>query len=191
MSDRYEPALRMGHQTVVVDKNVYMWAGLDGTPRPHKSKEKLDLLSCVEVFRAEIGDWVRLSTIQTPPLGMCQYACTTVDKDLFYFGGWCGHNNCFHNSLHALTDLTTLTPQWNELSPTTPDNTWRPMRKSGCGMVPFRNGAETFLYVLGGYGPFPLHHQLGAQYEEFTNHCVCNEHHMFSLTSGDTYMYNV
>ena len=172
----------MGHQTVVVDYNVYMWAGWDGIQRPHSSKEKLDLLSRVDVFQADIGDWVCLSTVLDPPFGIFQYACAAVDNHLFYFGGYCGHNNCYHNSLYA---LSLLNLQWKVLSPTTQDDNCRPMRKSGCGMVAFRDGMEKVLYVVGGYGPIPSHYQPGAQYDALTNHCVCNEHHMFSLSTGE------
>ena len=132
-----EPAPRSGHRTVLVGSNVYMWAGLvNGLPIAHDLPEKRQFLSSVEVFHIESGDWLRLPTSGTPPLGVCGYGCAAVGDSIYYFGGECGHgHSCFHNSLHK---LSTSSMHWESISPTTIQD-GIPMPKSGCGMVAFKS----------------------------------------------------
>ena len=186
MNSRYEPAPRAGHRTILVDGNVYMWAGaVDGLPRVHDSQEKRDLLSFVEVFQVKTGNWIRQQTSGTPPLGVTYNACAVVSNALHYFGGYCYHDDCYHNSLHS---LNTMTLHWVELSPTKSELGGAPMRKNRCGMVPFKD-EEDILYVIAGHGPTPVYHQPGAQYKAVDTNlpikCICNEQHMFSLTKSE------
>ena len=156
---------------------------MDGLPRVHDSQEKRRFLSCVEVFHCESGDWMRQPTSGAPPLGVSGYGCTAVGDALHFFGGWCYHGDCYHNSIHS---LSTLSFHWVELSPTTSEG-GAPMRKSNnSGVVAFKDGEEDILYVVAGYGPIPSHRQPGARYEAvFDNLIMCNEHHMFSLSSSE------
>ena len=182
---RYEPEPRNGHQTIRVGNDVYMWAGLvDGMPRVHDSQEKRRFTSCVEVFHSERGDWTRQPTSGAPPLGVFGYGCTAVGDALHFFGGYCCHDDCYHNSIHS---LSTSYFHWVELSPTTSEG-GAPMRKAYCGgIIPFKDREEgDILYIVAGYGPNPSHRQPGAQYEAADSGRVrCNEQHMFSLSTSE------
>ena len=155
-----------------------MWAGLqDEAPRVHDSAEKLAFLSHVDVFHLQRGSWEQQTTSGTPPLGVKGYACVAVDSDLHYFGGGCGHDDCYHNSVHK---LSTSSLQWRVLAPTTTEGRG-PMKKGYCGMVAFKDEEEDFLFAVGGHGPTPSSRQPGAEYEDNKT----NEQHMFSLSTSE------
>ena len=184
MNSRYEPAPRRHHQTIRVGSNVYMWAGaVDGMPEVHDSRDKRRFISCVEVFHCETGDWTRQPTSGAPPLGVWGYGCTAVGDTLHFFGGWCYHGDCYHNSIHS---LSTSSLHWVELSPTTSEGGPAPMRKDSSGTVAFKDGEEDILYVVAGFGPTPSYRQPGAQYEATViSDVMCNEQHMFSLSTSE------
>ena len=149
-------------------------------PRVHDSPEKIQLLSSVDVFQVDCGDWIQQATSGTPPLGVSGYCCTAVGDSLYYYGGYCGHDDCYHNSVHK---LSTSSLQWMMLSPSTSES-GAPMRKNGSGMVAFRDGEEDILCVVAGLGHTPSYRQPGAQYgAAVSGYTSCNEHHMFSLTT--------
>ena len=155
---------------------------MDGIPRVHDSPEKIQLLSSVDVFQVDCGDWIRQATSGTPPLGVDGYCCTAVGDSLYYYGGYCGHAGCYHNSVHK---LSTSSLQWMMLSPSTSKN-GAPMRKMGSGMVAFRDGEEDILCVVAGCGPTPSYRQPGAQYGAVVSgYTSCNEYHMFSLSTSE------
>ena len=160
-----------------------MWAGeLDDMPWVHDSQEKRQFISCVEVFNSVSGNWMHQSTSGAPPLGVSGYGCTAVGDTLHFFGGYCNHGDCYHNSIHS---LSTSSLHWVELSPTTSEGE-APMRKGRCGIVAFKDGEENILYIVAGFGPTPSHRQPGAQYVAATSDRVrCNEHHMFSLSTSE------
>ena len=184
-NNRYEPDYRRGHQTIRVGSNVYMWAGdVDGMPEVHDGQEKRRFVSCVEVFHSERGDWTRQPTSGAPPMGVYRYGCTAVGDALHFFGGYCNHDDCYHNSIHS---LSTSSLHWVELSSTTcTSEGGAPMSKRSCGTVSFKDGEEDILYIVAGHGPTPSYHQPGAQYEAFFGDLVfCNEQHMFSLSTSE------
>lgn len=110
------------------------------------------------------------------------YACTSVKKSLYYFGGDCGHDNCYHNSLNELV-IDTLT--WTELSPTSHNG---PCRKTACDMIHVKCNNEDLLFVFGGYGIYPESPQIGSQYTVDTTNGLfrTNEQHIYNLTNGIT-----
>ena len=156
-----------------------MWAGYqtDKAPRVHDSAEKRAFLSRLDVFHLQRGCWEQQTTSGTPPLGVEDYSCVAVDSDLHYFGGYCGHGDCYHNSVHK---LSTSSLQWRMLAPTTTEGRG-PMKKNYCGMVAFKDREEDFLFLVGGRGPTPSSRQPGAQYEDNRT----NEQHMFSLSTSE------
>ena len=155
---------------------------MDGIPEVHDSPEKRELLSSVDVFQSDCGDWIRRETSGTPPLGVNGYCCAAVGDSLYYFGGYCGHVDCYHNSVHK---LSTSSLQWMMLSPSTSES-GAPIRKMNCGMVAFRDGEEDILCVAAGYnGLTPSHRQPGAQYKTDLGFTSCNEQHMFSLSTSE------
>ena len=153
-------------------------------PQEHVSQVKRRLLSCVEVFRIESGDWKQQKTNGVPPLGVKGYGSAAVGDTLYFFGGYCNHDDCFHNSIHS---LSTSSFHWVELSPTTSEG-GAPMRKGFCGTVAFKDGEEDVLYIVAGFGPTPSYRQPGAQYEATAgtrDRVRCNEQHMFSLSTSE------
>ena len=181
-ASRYEPTPRTGHTSLLVDGNLYLWGGwMDGIPEVHDSPAKREFLSSVGVFQLDCGDWIWQETSGTPPLGVDNYCCAEVGDSLYYFGGYCGHVGCYHNSVHK---LSTSSLKWIMLSPTT-SKSGAPMRKSNSGMVAFRDGEEDILCVVAGYGPTQSHCQPGAHYKPaHGSNSRCNEQHMFSLSTS-------
>ena len=178
----YQPAGRRGHSTAVVGQRLFLWAGnQEKAPRVHDTAEKRAFLSRVDVFHIQSGSWEQKSTSGTPPLGTWGYACAAVDCDLHYFGGVCGHDVCRHNSVHR---LSTSSLQWKMLAATTTEGR-RPMKKSFCGMVAFKDGEEDFLFVVGGMATTASSKQLGAQYVQRDRYLFTNEQHMFSMKTSE------
>ena len=119
-------------------------------------------------------------TTGTPPLGVIGYAAAAIGNEIFYFGGYCGHEHCYHNSLFSFNvDTVNL----EELSPTTTHH-HGPLMKYLCGMVPVQLDGEEYLVVIGGRGLSASNtctpKQPGAQY----SYGVCNEIHYYKLSSG-------
>ena len=183
------PTPRSRHKTCVVGDNLYMWAGLHGKfkedepARVHDSLEKRKFASFVDVFDLRSGNWRQKPTSGTPPLGIGGYGCAAVDDELHYFGGYCGHFGCYHNSVHK---LSTTSLQWAMLSPTTSED-GVPMKKAFCDMVAFKDGEENILFVIGGFVGTPSFCQPGAQYvDHYAGFTVrCNEQHMFALSTSE------
>ena len=174
----YEPTGRIGHSTAVVGERLFLWAGNHvETAHTHDSAEKRAFLSRVEVFHLQSGSWEQQKTSGAPPLGVGGYSCVALDSDIHYFGGHCGHGDCYHNSVHK---LSTSSLQWRVLVPTTKKGKG-PMKKAFCGMLAFKNEEEDFLFVVGGLGPTPSSRQPGAQYQEGSEFTYTDEQHIFSL----------
>ena len=93
---------RIGHSSVQVGDYLYMWGGGEqpGLPAVHNNKEKKSMCSVVEVCHVPTGMWVQKPTTGNPPLGVEGYAAAVIRNELFFFGGYCGHLGCFHNSLY-------------------------------------------------------------------------------------------
>ena len=164
-----------------------MWAGLHGKfkedePAVHDSPEKRKFASFVDVFDLESGNWRQKPTSGTPPLGIGGYACAAVDDELHYFGGYCGHVGCYHNSVHK---LSTTSLEWAMLYPTTSED-GAPMKKAFCDMVAFNDGGEKILFVAGGFGSTSVSRfQPEALYEKYYNDVFrCNEQHIFTLSKS-------
>ena len=112
-----QPSARCSHSSIVIGSRLYLWGGKSNViPKVHANSEKLNLLSFVDVFDLKNGFWQELQTTGSPPLGVISHAaCPGAAGVAYYFGGYCGHDNCYHNSLHR---LSTEQLQWTELSPT-------------------------------------------------------------------------
>ena len=126
--------------------------------------------------------WQEKHTSGSPPLGVCACGFAVVGKKVVTYGGYCGHDYCWHNSLHEL-DTTTL--QWKELAPS--DAEGAPMKKSDCGVVVYSRDGKKQLYVLGGFGDLQTAtFQPGAEYvnlAKYPDYACTNELHCF--VSGD------
>ena len=151
MSTIDQPNGRAHHQTVSVGNSLYVWAGYqDGLPRAHDSIEKRRFTSNIQQFTPSTGQWITKSTTGTPPLGVLGYCCAAVNELLYYFLGYCGHGDCFYNSI---TQLDTVSLQWRELEPT---DATRPVMKRGYGgTVSFEHDGVHHLLMIGGLGSEP------------------------------------
>ena len=174
----YEPVERGLHSTIKVEDYLYMWGGdQPGLPRVHDSEKKRAICSVMEVCHLASGIWEQKPTTGTPPLGIQGYAAAAIGNEIFYYGGYCGHGGCWHNSLFS---FNVDTFHWKELSPTTPHH--GPRMKGYCGMVAVQLDGEDYLVVNGGEGPSDNNtpKQPGAQYDSGR----CNEIHYYKLSSG-------
>ena len=182
-TDYYVPTKRSLHSTHIVGDYLYMWGGkIDGLPRVHDNEVKQRMTSVNELFHLTTGKWEQRPTNGKPPLGVIGYASTVISNRIYYFGGYCNHDNCRHNSLNSLiTDSLT----WNELFPTNPS--MGPMMKTRCGMISLTFNKVDYLLVVGGIGLRPISPQPGAQYREsryVPSNVYTNEHHYYQLSSG-------
>ena len=114
-----------------------------------------------------------------PPLGVWGYACAAMDTDIYYFSGFCGHDDCIHNSV---SKLSTPTLQWSELA-ATESHGEHPMKKTYSGMVAFKDGDEEHLFTIGGVGDAAPFRQPGAEYKSISGRVYTNEQHIFTLNS--------
>ena len=159
-----------------------MWGGLQpGLPDVHNNKKKKSMTSVIEVCHIPTGRWEQKPTIGTPPLGVMGYASAAIGSEIFYYGGYCYHDNCYHNSLHS---FNVDTFNWKELSPTT---SYRgPMMKDDCCMIAVQLDGEDYLVITGGYGPSDNNTptQAIAQYDDYGIYKRCNEIHYYKFSTG-------
>ena len=168
----------------MIGNALYLWGGeSDDLPDVHNSEEKKRVTSHIQVFDITTGKWNNQSTRGTPPLGVDGYLCTTVDDKIYYFGGYCGHDDCFHNSLHEF-NISTLT--WIQLQPT--DDRIAVMRRSSGGMISSKEAGQHCLLLIGGIGPPPFMRLPQAQYCHLLSvisRVSTNEHNIYDLTTGN------
>ena len=153
-----------------------------GLPQVHDNKDKRKFTSSVDVFHLPTSKWERKSTTGTPPSGVLDYACTNIGNTIYYFGGSCEGDDCYHNDLYK---LNTITNKWGEIVNSTPDNV--PMRKSHCGMISFNINGKDKLLLVGGFGPTPVTRHSHSQYIPYPNNpnrCFTNETHLMCVSSS-------
>ena len=162
---------------------MYVWGGLqDGLPQVHDNEKKRKCTSSVDTFNLPTSIWERKSTTGTPPSGVFQYACTHIGNTIYYFGGSCNGDDCYHNNLY---EHSTITNKWGEIVTSTPDNV--PMRKSNCQLISFNINGKDKLLLVGGYGPTPVTTHSHSQYVPIPNkpnHFYTNEIHLMCVSSS-------
>ena len=180
-STDYQPAERHEHSTLRVGDYLYMWVGNHPHfPRGHDNESKRSMSSVMEVCHLASGRWEQKPTTGTPPLGVNGYASAVIGREIFFFGGHCGHEKCYHNSLYS---FNVDTFNWKELSPTSRHH--GPMMKQRCCMVAVQLDGEDYLVVIGGVNSDKRGTQDGAWYElNGIGSQYCNEIHYYKLLSG-------
>ncbi|XP_019852406.1 PREDICTED: uncharacterized protein LOC109582195 [Amphimedon queenslandica] len=144
-----------------------------------KRREGSLLTSILQLFTPSTGQWITRGTTGTPPLGVMQYSCTAINDQLYYFGGWCGHGDCLHNSI---TQLDTISLQWRELEPT--DATRPVMMRGYGGMISIEHDGIHHLLMIGGMGSKPAVQLPHNRYIKLSSaHWCTNEHSMYNLSS--------
>ena len=143
---QYQLGWRYHHTTAVVGEVLYCWGGTrEGFDWSHDSPIKRQCTSAIDAFNLLSGVWSSQPARGTPPLGIIGVSCTTINNNIYYFGGWCGHGTCYHNSLNC---LDTLTLQWKELQSTNNNSVTK--RGYGGMIVMGREGEPQQLLVIGG-----------------------------------------
>ena len=143
--------------------------------------EKMRVTSQVQVFNITTGKWNNQSTRGNPPLGVRGYFCTIVEDKIYYFGGYCGHDHCYHNSLNEL-NISTLT--WTQLQPT--DDNITVMKRGFGGMMSSEQVGHHCLLFIGGGGYPPSIQLPQAQYYQLpSGRLRTNEHNLYDLTTGN------
>lgn len=173
-----------------------------GLPEVHQSSTKTQCTSVIEVkfkcalyhcystsipykvFDVRTAKWVQERTVGNPPLGVRGHACAAIGYDLYFFGGFCGHDWCRHNTVYCLDTLTNV---WREVVPRNPGKT--PMKKTRCGMFSFNMDSKDYLCILGGTGLLCSANLTDATYipwKENPDWGWTNEHHFYGLSNGRT-----
>ena len=180
------PSKVYSHSNALINDEVLVWGGRrPGLPMIHDSPEKRQFTSSVDVYNVLNGSYVERPTTGTPHTGTLGYSCCSVGSDIYYFGGQCiNPSGCYHNNLSV---LNTNSNKWREI--VCDDG---PMKKSGCGMIPFSSDGQDYLLVIGGIGPRPVNTPAHSQYTPYPNKpslYYTNEIHIMciSATPGTVY----
>ena len=160
---------------------LYLWAGGQGDlPEIHDSDRKRELTSNIELYHVPSGQWSNKPTSGKPPLGVRGYSCSAVNDKIYYFGGGCSHDHCFHNSLN---ELDSVTAKWKELQPTN-DNILVMKRGYG-GMIIIEDDGIHCLLMIGGQGSPPTVELPDTKYVQLNEARVyTNEQNMYNLFTG-------
>ena len=183
---------RVHHDSVLIGNTLYTWGGdRSDMPAVHDSDHKMKATSHIEIYHLHTGQWSTKPTSGKPPLGVVGYSCSAVNDNIYYFGGWCNHRMCYHNSLN---ELNTVIATWKELQPTS-DHI--PVMKRGYGgMITIEDDGVHCLLMIGGVGSLPfsqhlIHNKMptiglpNTQYDKLSGGLVrTNEHNMYNISTG-------
>ena len=186
---QYQLGWRTKHTAAVVGEVLYCWGGdQQGLPHVHDSDLKRGYTSTVDTLNLLSGSWSSQITTGTPPLGVLGVSCTTNINNIYYFGGWCGHDVCYHNSLNC---LDTLTLQWRELQPTG-NNSVSKRLCSGMMLMESEDEPQQLL-IIGGKVPLSaitlFHHQfqyIKLAYDD--DRALTNEQNIYNLSTGKSFI---
>uniref|UniRef100_A0A1X7TCU5 Uncharacterized protein n=1 Tax=Amphimedon queenslandica TaxID=400682 RepID=A0A1X7TCU5_AMPQE len=171
--------MRGEHKAPVIGESLYLWAGSQvDLPKVHDSLQKRELTSRVDVYQLSTADWSSHLTRGTPPLGVIAYSCTTSHSNIYYFGGYCGHDICYHNMLNV---LNTIKMEWTSCS-----NAEQSLMKKGCaGMISVEFDGAEYLVIIGGLGSTPTVYHPQFQYDHLkTGHVRTNEQLLYNVSTG-------
>uniref|UniRef100_A0A1X7SN62 Uncharacterized protein n=1 Tax=Amphimedon queenslandica TaxID=400682 RepID=A0A1X7SN62_AMPQE len=168
------------HSAPVVGESVFLWGGeRPGLPVVHDSPQKRKLLSTIDRLEFKTGHWSSHVTRGTsPPLGAIGYSCTTRNNDIFFFGGYCGHDDCYHNDVNSFNSLTY---EWSNIIPTSD----AVMKRGSGGMVCMESMGTEYLFMIGGTGSTPTTYQSQYQYIQIVTGRICtNEQNLLNLSTS-------
>lgn len=139
-------------------------------------------MSQVDIFNVFDGTWSHGVTQGPAPLGVYGYGCARIGNSIYYFGGWCGHKDCYHNSL---CQLNVETLQWTQVSPTS-DEEGLPMKKCISGVVSFSSNDDDIVFVVGGSGRLAnMTEQPHSNYIIGEDGDVTDEQHMYNISTSE------
>ena len=172
--------MRSSHKAPVIGESLYLWAGNQvDLPILHDSPQKREVVSTVEVFSFSTGRWSSQLTRGTPPQGVIGYSCATTHSNIYYYGGYCGHDLCYHNSLNV---LNTLNMNWTLVQP----NNDSMMKKGYGGMISLDFDKTEYFFIVGGQGSSaPTVHRPQFQYDRHeSGRFLTNEQLLCNLSTG-------
>ena len=168
------------HSAPVVGESVFVWGGdRPDLPLVHDSPQKRKLLSTIDRLEFRTGRWSSHVTRGTSPsLGAIGYSCTTRNTDIFFFGGYCGHDICYHNDVNSFNSLTY---EWSNIILTSD----AVMKRSDGGVVCMESMGTEYLFMIGGLGSTPTTYQSQYQYVQLVNgHIRTNEQNLLNLSTS-------
>ena len=168
------------HSAPVVGESLFVWGGSrPDLPRVHDSPQKKKLLSTIDRLDMRTARWSSHVTRGTsPPLGPVGYFSTTRNTDIFFFGGWCGHDLCYHNDVNLFNSLTY---EWTNLIPTS----HTVMKRVYGGMMCMECMGTKYLLIIGGNGSTHTTRHSQYQYDQMVSgHVRTNEHNLFNLSTS-------
>ena len=164
----------------MIGDNLYLWGGND-VPQVHNNDEKTRLTSQIAIFSITSGVWNSRPTNGSPPLGVKGYSCTSSNDKIYFFGGWCSHDHCYHNSLNEL-DISTLT--WTQLQST--DDSIKVMKRGYGGIMSSEQEGHHYLLFIGGHGSPPSTQLSDVQYYQLPSGIArTNEQNIYDLKTGN------
>ena len=168
------------HSAPVVGESVFVWGGeRPDLPLVHDPPQKRKFLSTIDRLEFRTGRWSsHVTRGASPPLGAMGYFCTTRNTDIFFFGGYCGHDMCYHNDVNSFNSLTY---EWSNIIPTSD----AVMKRSGGGMVCMESMGTEYLFMIGGTGSTPTTYQSQYQYNQMVNSIIrTNEQNLLNLSTS-------
>ena len=175
-----------GHSAPVVGDSVFVWGGnRPDLPLVHNSPQKRKLLSTIDRLEFRTGRWSSHVTRGTsPPLGAMGYFCTTRNTNMFFFGGHCGVEMCFHNDVNSFNSLTY---EWSNIIPTSD----AVMKRGSGGMVCMESMGTEYLFMIGGTGSTPTTYQSQYQYIQMISGRIrTNEQNLLNLSTSKYLLIN-
>ena len=162
----------------MIGDELYLWAGAEPyISESHDSDKKRQVTSNIKLYHLPSGQWCSKPTSGKPPLGTQGYSCSAVNDKIYYFGGYCGHDNCYHNSL---SELDAVTAKWKELQPTSDHISV--MKRGYGGMITIEDDGVHCLLMIGGIGSQVAIELPNTKYIQLPSGRIrSNEHNMYNL----------
>ena len=179
LTRKHEPSPRYHHLSASCRGKIFLWGGVTKDFIQNRGRRG----SIMEIFDPFLERWEQQPTTGIPPLGLYAGACSSLMDSLYAFGGFDGSRR--HSSLHQ---MSTSVMEWRELWEIDPQD--GPMRKNGCGMVPYHNDT---LALFGGHGIPGDTIQPGSSFiknESFSDGGGwTNEFHLFNVNEGNVFVH--
>ena len=106
----------------------------------------VEITDQVEIFSVTSGKWDSIPTSGDPPLGISGYVCTTFKEKIYYFRGWCYHDDWYNNAIFQLDT-------WSKLQPT--NDRIAVMKRGHRGLMLTEHDGRHSLLIIGSYGAPP------------------------------------
>ena len=150
-----EKSARYKHIAGAVGHRLYVWGGWTKNIPIDRNKlvvlhDKETYLQQLDVLDLNVGAWKSLETKGTPHPGVIGAASCVIGEIIILFGGYCGHDACYYNTV---TELNTNTLTWDPVQPDTERSREPPLKRAHSAMISFTDHDDnTILCIIGGEG---------------------------------------